>query len=76
MKQIARLQTQRLPQDGYLATSDDVPRLVAQARTVVETLEIARDVARRLMEAHAEGQVSVRLREVGEFVDYPLVISS
>src|SRR5690606_119787 len=54
MEQIVHLQIQRLPEGAYLATSVDVPGLVAQGRTLVETLEIARDVARKLMEAHAE----------------------
>lgn len=51
MEQIVNLHIEKLPEGVYLATSDDVPGLVAQGRTLVETLEIARDVARRLMEA-------------------------
>ncbi len=43
-----------LPEGGYLATSDDLPGLIAQGRTVAETLEIAQDVARRLVESYAE----------------------
>src|SRR5580704_17713796 len=38
----------------YLATSDELPGLVAQWRTVAEALEIARDVARKLIEARRE----------------------
>lgn len=38
----------------YLATSEDVPGLLAQGRTIHETLEIARDVAKKLLEARAE----------------------
>ena len=44
------LHVQRLPEGGYLATSEAIQGLVAQGRTVVETLEIARDVAQRLLE--------------------------
>ena len=40
----------------YLATSDDVPGLVAQGRTIAETLEIARDVAKKLLEAGQDGE--------------------
>jgi len=40
-----------LPEGGYLATSDAIQGLVAEGHTVAETLEIARDVARRLMES-------------------------
>jgi len=50
MERIVRLHVEKLSEGFYLATSDDVPGLVAQGRTVTETLEIARDVARRLIE--------------------------
>jgi len=43
-----------LEEGGYLATSDDLQGLVAQGRTVAETLEIAQDVARRLIESYIE----------------------
>ena len=45
MEQIARLPIEELPEGIYLATSVDTPGLVAQGRTLTETLEIARDVA-------------------------------
>ena len=54
MEQIAKLRIQKLPEGFYLATSDDVPGLVAQGRTVAETIEIARDVTKKLLEAQAE----------------------
>ncbi len=43
-----------LAEGGYLATSNDLPGLVAQGRTVAETLEIAQDVARKLVESCIE----------------------
>lgn len=43
-----------LDEGGYLATSDDLQGLVAQGRTVAETLEIAQDVARKLIESCIE----------------------
>ena len=45
------LHVERLSEGGYLATSEAIQGLVAQGRTVSETLEIARDVARRLLES-------------------------
>lgn len=48
------IQVEELPEGMFLATSDELPGLVAQGRTVAETLEIARDVARRLIEARRE----------------------
>ena len=38
-----------LPKGYYLAISDELQGLVAQERTVSETLEIARDVAQKLI---------------------------
>ena len=43
-----------LPEGGFLATSDELAGLVAQGRTIAETLEIAQDVARKLVESYKE----------------------
>lgn len=43
-----------LEEGGYLATSSVLQGLIAQGRTVAETLEIAEDVARRLIESRIE----------------------
>lgn len=51
---LVRLQIRRLPEGVFLATSSDLPGLVAQGRTIAETLEIASDVARRLVESYVE----------------------
>ena len=54
MDNILNIHIKKLPEGVYLATSDSIPGLVAQGRTVSETLEIARDVARKLLEAKRE----------------------
>jgi predicted RNase H-like HicB family nuclease len=54
MERIVRIHIEKLPEGFYLGTSEDIQGLVAQGRTVTETLEIARDVARKLLEARAE----------------------
>jgi antitoxin HicB len=51
---IIKLHIEPLEEGGYLATSDDVPGLIAQGRTVAETLEIARDVCCKLYESYVE----------------------
>jgi predicted RNase H-like HicB family nuclease len=51
---IIRLDIEALPEGGFVATSPDVPGLVAEGRTLAETTEIARDVARRIAESCAE----------------------
>jgi predicted RNase H-like HicB family nuclease len=43
-----------LEEGGYLATSDDLQGLIAQGRTIAETIEIAQDVAHKLIESYAE----------------------
>jgi hypothetical protein len=49
---------------------------VTQGRTVTKTLEIARDVAKRLLEAESERQKQrTVLPEAGDSFDYPLVVS-
>jgi len=50
MENIITVHIERLPEGCFLATSNDVQGLVAQGRTVAETLEIARDVAKKLLE--------------------------
>lgn len=51
MERIVNVRVEKLPEGVFLATSDEVQGLVAQGRTITETLEIARDVVRRLLEA-------------------------
>ena len=46
-----------LPEGYYLATSDDVQGLIAQGRTITETLEIARDAVEKLIESQSQKQV-------------------
>jgi predicted RNase H-like HicB family nuclease len=77
MEQIANLHIEKLPEGVYLATSDDIPGLVAQGRTITETLEIARDVAKKLLEAQNErhGQ-QIELNAVQEAFDYPLIVGT
>lgn len=75
MEQIVNLHVEKLPEGMYLATSDDIPGLVAQGRTLTETLEIARDVARKLLEARTERSGSSSLPDVADSFDYPLIIA-
>ena len=51
---LVAVHVEELPEGGFLATSQDLPGLVAQGRTVAETLEIAQDVARKLVESFQE----------------------
>ena len=64
MEQIINIHVEKLPEGVFLATSEDVPGLVAQGRTATEAIEIARDVARKLMEARAEGKGNLKFKEI------------
>ena len=76
MEQIINIHVEKLPEGVFLATSEDVPGLVAQGRTATEAIEIARDVARKLMEARAERQSKLNLKEIRDSFDYPLIVSA
>ncbi|MBN1904377.1 MAG: DUF1902 domain-containing protein [Deltaproteobacteria bacterium] len=76
MEQIINIHVEKLPEGVFLATSDDVPGLVAQGRTATEAIEIARDVARKLMEARAERKGDLNLTEIKDSFDYPLIVSA
>jgi antitoxin HicB len=51
---ILSISIEPLEEGGYLATSEDLQGLIAQGRTIAETLEIAQDVARKLIESYVE----------------------
>ena len=72
MERIVNLHIEKLPEGYYLATSDSIQGLIAQGRTLAETIEIAKDVAKKLIEAQ-EDQIST-LNPLQDSFDYPLVI--
>ena len=76
MEKIINIHIEKLPEGVYLATSDDVQGLVAQGRTVTEALEIARDVARKLIEARAQRAGSINLSAIADSFDYPLIVNA
>ncbi len=73
MEKIVNLHIQKLPEGLYLATSDTIQGLVAQGRTIAETIEIAKDVAKKLIEAQ-DGEI--HLQAFSESFDYPLVVGT
>ena len=75
MEHMIQLHIEKLPEGVYLATSDDVQGLITQGRTIQETIEIARDVAKKLIEAQL-GPTSATLPPAGESFDYPLIIGA
>jgi predicted RNase H-like HicB family nuclease len=73
MEKIINIHIEKLPEGLYLATSDEVQGLIAQGRTITETLEIARDVAKKLLESQDQ---SINAKDVKDKFDYPLVINT
>ncbi|MEK6644434.1 MAG: type II toxin-antitoxin system HicB family antitoxin [Planctomycetota bacterium] len=52
MEEIAiRLHIEPLAEGGYVATSQDVPGLVAEGRSITEAMEISQDLARKIVES-------------------------
>ena len=77
MERIVTVRIEKLPEGLYLATSEEIQGLVAQGRTIQETLEIARDVAKKLIELQkSEDAVSVRSPPLQDSFDYPLIVSA
>lgn len=74
MERIVNLHIEKLPEGVYLATSDDLQGLVAQGRTIAETVEIAHDIAKKLIEAR-DGAEAAELSPASEKFDYPLVVA-
>jgi len=70
------IRIEKLPGGIYLATSDEIQGLVAQGRTVSETLEIARDVARKLIEARRERDEPENLSIAENRSDYTIVVAA
>jgi len=51
---VISLEVESLAEGGFVATSPDVPGLVAQGKTLTETCDIAREVALAIAEVHRE----------------------
>ena len=49
-----RLHIETLKEGGYVATSPDVPGLVAEGRSMMETVEIAQGLTRKIVESYIE----------------------
>ena len=75
MEKIINIHIEKLPEGYYLATSEDIPGLIAQGRTVTESLEITRDVARKLIEARSEREKEIPLSAISDSFDYPLIVN-
>ncbi|MCA2969838.1 MAG: type II toxin-antitoxin system HicB family antitoxin [Acidobacteriaceae bacterium] len=76
MELAIQVHIEELPEGLFLATSDELPGLVAQGRTVTEALEIARDVARKLLEAQRERDGMPNLPSTTERRNHTIVVAA
>jgi predicted RNase H-like HicB family nuclease len=53
-----------------------VQGLIAQGRTIEETLEIAKDAAKKLIDAETAEAVGVQLPPTRESFGYPLIVNA
>ena len=75
MEKIVNIHIEKLPDDFCLATSDDIQGLVAQGRTIAETIEIAWDIVKKLLEAEGIlASISKVPKDAGVKFDYPPVV--
>ena len=72
----SRFGSRNLSEGVFLVTSEELPGLIAQGRTVAEALDIARDVARKLIEASREQQDCPNLPTTSERSDYTIVVAA
>jgi len=75
MEHVIQIHIEKLPEGVYLATSDEVQGLVAQGRTIQETLEIARDVVKKLLKAQSDTP-ALQPPLAREAFDYPLIVAT
>jgi len=76
MEYLVNLHIEKLPEGFYLATSDDIQGLVVQGQTLAETLTIASDVAKQLLQAQTERDSLSLLKTITDSFDYPLVVNN
>ena len=76
MELAIKVHIEHLPEGFFLATSDDLQGLQAQGRTITETLEIARDVAKKLIEARREREGMPVLPTAADQPDYTIIVAA
>ena len=76
MELVVRIHIEALPEGVFLATSEDIQGLIAQGRTVAETLEIARDVAKKIIEDHDGFQPGPTLPSVNDQMDFSIIVGA
>ena len=77
MKAIVKLKIERFKEqeeEYFVATSDEIQGLVAEGKTVEETVAIAEDLARILLELDRDSERAETLSVMPNQFEYPLII--
>ena len=71
-----RLKVSRVENGQFLGESDDIPGLIAQGRTVSETVEIAQDVARKLIDSYLEhgDPIPLSLKPISDQIELDVAV--
>ena len=64
MEKIFDLHIEKLPEGFYLGMSDGIQDLVAQGRTISETLKIVRNVAKKIIKVQVENIESLMINNL------------
>lgn len=74
MESLIGLRIEKLDNGEYLATSEDLPGLVAQGKSISETIDIARDVAKKLIDSMVEHGDPLPLKSAGKSIETKIAI--
>jgi predicted RNase H-like HicB family nuclease len=77
MKTLIKLKIEKFieqEQEYFVATSDDLEGLVAEGKTIAETIEIAQDVARVLLELEKDTDRQIIVKDIPSILEYPLIM--
>jgi len=76
MELAIQIQIEELPEGIFLATSDELNGIVAQGRTVAEALDIARDIAKRIIESRRERGMFPDLPRTAARREYTIIVAA
>lgn len=77
MKAIVKLKIERFEEqeeEYFVATSDEIQGLVAEGKTLEETVAIAQDLARTILELDRDSKSRETLSAIPKQFEYPLIV--
>ena len=77
MKTLIQLKIEKFveqEEEYFVATSNDLEGLVAEGKTIEEVIEIAQDVAKRLLELEKETDRKIKVKDIPSILEYPLIM--